>query len=1068
MARFTLKKKTKKNDDSANTTAASIEPQPAQLQLPQTPKSPKSIKGMTVPHSRRLSNEEDLKSALISHPVKINVNQTTPWKRFKVFDSPFPRYRHVAASVASEKDEIFLMGGLKEGSVFGDTWTIIPRDEHGTGEATEYIAKNIEIVNHNNPPARVGHSSVLCGNAFIIYGGDTVDTDFNGFPDNNFYLFNINNNKYTIPSHILNKPNGRYGHTIGVISTANNSSRLYLFGGQLENDVFNDLYYFELNSFKSPKAKWELVEPVNNFKPPPLTNHSMCVYKSKIYIFGGVYNNERVSSDLWCYDSSNNKWSQMPTTGNVPLPVNEHSCCIVNDKMYIYGGNDFSGVIYDSLFVLDLNTYVWYKLVESATAQGPGPRCGHSMTYIPRFNKLVVMGGDKNDYINSDADNFDTYENFNGEEIGTMIYELDVNIIDYFLTDKVESVPTPSANAVDAASSPVAAAKSVLPKKTAASASNGPSKREENPEGFERHARSFSAGPEDYKTPQASVSPERTRASVYDANINTDKDKFVEVDVPSSSAVSQHDTYHEGSTYPAESTRDILAGESRFAESSKYVDSPRNGHSSYRDDYNYAAINEPVVSESREVHHERTSSLPKPVSRFSQEPEEKAIVASPASNGGNGHEDSRIKMLVSELSNELTQLKATTKAQMQNATENINRLEQENSSLKANQSTEASGLRRQLQEKNLLIDELKAAVNPRELAIDEDAPQDQNTPVSELNKYKLERLELNNKIIYLEEENALLNDKIVQFQPFMDNQIGELSNFQKIIKAQEEKIERLTAQVKDEEHLRRELNDWQAKYNNLNLEYENYKSIHADDDISDVDEDFASPPDLSGPADSSNRSIVSNATSIRRSKKDISLHLENLVNSWNRRNDLRETSSIASSNPEDNPMVQKLQKQVDDLLKVGKQNELQSSSQIDKLRNDLNEKLVNLKTFEVNYRDALQSVNNTSKALKINQEELNNQKAIMEKLIKENNELKLYKKANKRISSRAPTPVTTDPSGIPEVDEEDEEEVISSVHYNMKVKDLEADLYILKQERDGLKESVTNLQKQLYLAQNSH
>lgn len=579
---------------------------------------------------------------------------------------------------------------------------------------------------------------------------------------------------------------------------------------------------------------------------------------------------------------------------------------------------------------------------------------------------------------------------------------------------------------------------------------------------------SFSAGPEDYKTPQASVSPERTRASVYDANINTDKDKFVEVDVPSSSAVSQHDTYHEGSTYPAESTRDILAGESRFAESSKYVDSPRNGHSSYRDDYNYAAINEPVVSELREVHHERTSSLPKPVSRFLQEPEEKAILASPASNGGNGHEDSRIKKLVSELSNELTQLKATTKAQMQNATENINRLEQENSSLKANQSTEASGLRRQLQEKNLLIDELKAAVNPRELAIDEDAPQDQNTPVSELNKYKLERLELNNKIIYLEEENALLNDKIVQFQPFMDNQIGELSNFQKIIKAQEEKIERLTAQVKDEEHLRRELNDWQAKYNNLNLEYENYKSIHADDDISDVDEDFASPPDLSGPADSSNRSIVSNATSIRRSKKDISLHLENLVNSWNRRNDLRETSSIASSNPEDNPMVQKLQKQVDDLLKVGKQNELQSSSQIDKLRNDLNEKLVNLKTFEVNYRDALQSVNNTSKALKINQEELNNQKAIMEKLIKENNELKLYKKANKRISSRAPTPVTTDPSGIPEVDEEDEEEVISSVHYNMKVKDLEADLYILKQERDGLKESVTNLQKQLYLAQNSH
>ena len=72
------------------------------------------------------------------------------------------------------------MGGLKDGSVFGDTWKIMPNQLHG------YVAEQIEVSNNNNPPARVGHSGVLCGNAFIIYGGDTVDTDMNGFPDNNF------------------------------------------------------------------------------------------------------------------------------------------------------------------------------------------------------------------------------------------------------------------------------------------------------------------------------------------------------------------------------------------------------------------------------------------------------------------------------------------------------------------------------------------------------------------------------------------------------------------------------------------------------------------------------------------------------------------------------------------------------------------------------------------------------------------------------------------------------------------------------------------------------------------
>lgn len=152
----------------------------------------------------------------------------------------------------------------------------------------------------------------------------------------------------------MNKPNGRYGHTIGVVAVNNSSSRLYLFGGQLENDVFNDMYYFELNSFKSPKATWKIVDPVNNFRPPPLTNHSMSVYKEKIYVFGGVYNNEKVSNDLWEFDVEQEKWQQIQTNGTTPLPVNEHSACVVDDRLYIYGGNDFSGVIYSSLYVLDL------------------------------------------------------------------------------------------------------------------------------------------------------------------------------------------------------------------------------------------------------------------------------------------------------------------------------------------------------------------------------------------------------------------------------------------------------------------------------------------------------------------------------------------------------------------------------------------------------------------------------------------------------------------------------------------------------------------------------------------
>ncbi|CUM51689.1 unnamed protein product [Debaryomyces fabryi] len=984
----------------------------------------------------------------------ITINGTTPWKRHKLVNSPFPRYRHSAAAVASDKNEIFLMGGLKEGSVFGDTWKITPQGLTLDDEITGYEASNIEVVNLNNPPARVGHSSVLCGNAYIIYGGDTVDTDFNGFPDNNFYLFNINNSKYTIPSHVLNKPNGRYGHTIGVISLHNTSSKLFLFGGQLENDVFNDLYFFELNTFKSPKARWELIEPLNNFKPPPLTNHSLSVYKNKIYVFGGVYNNEKISNDLWCFDALISKWIQVTTTGNVPPPVNEHASCIVNDKLFVYGGNDFSGIIYNSLYVLDLHTLVWSKLIELGEKNGPGPRCGHSMTYLPKFNKLLIMGGDKNDYTNSDPNDFETYELYNGEEYGTMIYELDLDIVEHFLSSNATSK---------------AAAKSPTKKMAASAAPITPAAGDDSRNNLLRHARSYSAGPDDFKTPN--VSPERTPKIVTDSEIQSKQndtlsgDTFVDVDVPSGN-ISERDI-------SVDDQKDFVPSDDEIPPMSQLRSRGALGNNSTLEsngnrpkvlgkDYNYISSNEDL----------RQSNNATPVLERNSEVPSSSI-------SRNGQEDSKIKKLVNELTNELNDLKASTKVQMQNATEKISLLEQENASLR--EDDKSINLKGQLQEKEALLSEkdnliyeLKRQIDPASLAINEDESTERGITaggISELSKYKLERLELNNRLIYLEDENSALTAKFADFEPFMNNQIGQLSNFQRIIKAQEEKISKLSSQVKDQEPLHREINDWKNKFLNLQLEFDNYKTINADDQFSDSDgERFAQE------GEEVNRSIASNTSASKKSKKEIASHLESLITLWSARSasEQRDMSGNINPNSESSAMVTKLQKQLDDLLKISKQQEMGSSNEIQSLKNELNIKLQHLKTFEENYRDALQSVNNTSKALNLTQDELNNQRIMMEKLIKENNELKLFRRASRRVSARTPIineeqfgdSGVTSPA-ISETSPHDDEAAISNAHYNMKVKDLEADLYILKQERDQLKDNVTSLQKELYLSQNS-
>ena len=84
---------------------------------------------------------------------------------------------------------------------------------------------------------------------------------------------------------------------------------------------------------------------------------------------------------------------------------------------------------------------------------------------------------------------------------------------------------------------------------------------------------------------------------------------------------------------------------------------------------------------------------------------------------------------------------------------------------------------------------------------------------------------------------------------------------------QEEQIDKLSNQVKDQEALHKQIYDWKSKFESLSLEFENYRAIHNDDDISDGEVELQDD----------DRSILSSA----KSRKDISSQLGNLVSLWN-------------------------------------------------------------------------------------------------------------------------------------------------------------------------------------------
>lgn len=425
-----------------------------------------------------------------------------PWDRIKLPVSPFPRYRHTASNVsvtvnnneASDNDtstnissDIYIIGGLNGQSVYGDTWKLrFTRSKVNNSDILDNFNKH-DLDNKNNktykmycntssikiseqtPPPRVGHASVMCGNAFIVFGGDTHKLNKNGLMDDDLYLFNINTKKWTVPNPVGKRPQGRYGHKICVVQQSEiisrnvkASTKLYLFGGQFDDIYFNDLYSFDLSSFRKDDSHWDHIKPVN-FSPPPITNHVMCNFDNKLWVFGGE-TPQGLLNDVFMFDPLTNDWEIVKTKANnledgIPAPMQEHACVVYKNLMCVYGGKDSEGNYLNDLWLFNFMTKRWFKFPSDKNAimdkikdnkvspncleYKPIGRSGHSMTLLQKENKILIMGGDKFDY-NSNVDLNDVFavdneypgndNDSNNEHIfGTTVYTFDLTCLKDFI-----------------------------------------------------------------------------------------------------------------------------------------------------------------------------------------------------------------------------------------------------------------------------------------------------------------------------------------------------------------------------------------------------------------------------------------------------------------------------------------------------------------------------------------------------------------------------------------------------------------------------------------------------------
>lgn len=121
--------------------------------------------------------------------------------------------------------------------------------------------------------------------------------------------------------------------------------------------------------------------------PGPRAAHSCNLVGNKLYVFGG-WNGKKGLNDLHVLDVDAMEWSCPAVSGTPPTTRNNHATFVVGTKLYLHGGHDGSKWLAD-LHVLDTEEENWS--IPAVAGTPPSARACHTTTRLGR--KLYMFGG---------------------------------------------------------------------------------------------------------------------------------------------------------------------------------------------------------------------------------------------------------------------------------------------------------------------------------------------------------------------------------------------------------------------------------------------------------------------------------------------------------------------------------------------------------------------------------------------------------------------------------------------------------------------------------------------------
>jgi N-acetylneuraminic acid mutarotase len=145
---------------------------------------------------------------------------------------------------------------------------------------------------------------------------------------------------------------------------------------------------------------WTELRPAGSL--PAERNGQSMVYDpshGQVIMFGGATPSLRSDfpttflNETWTYDPSANTWTKLKPPGYHPSPRAGQAMAYdpVTHRLIMFGGQNENYAFLDGTWAYDPAANTWAELKPSGTV--PAARCAHSMVYVPDTGKLVMFGG---------------------------------------------------------------------------------------------------------------------------------------------------------------------------------------------------------------------------------------------------------------------------------------------------------------------------------------------------------------------------------------------------------------------------------------------------------------------------------------------------------------------------------------------------------------------------------------------------------------------------------------------------------------------------------------------------